>query len=97
MGWVGGWGGGLGGFSNQRSVTAKGVQQLHECSVTLHNPIPPSYGAITRQNQPLIRWCYLIKTAQCVAHTLIVTNLEKEGGRVCDCGGKEGGERVWIK
>lgn len=63
---------------------------LHECSVTPHNPIPPSHGAITSQNQALIRWCYLIKTAQCVAYTLIMTNLEEGGGNVCEGGGKEG-------
>lgn len=52
-------------------------------------PFPPFYGAITRRNQPLIRWCYLIKTAQCVAYTLIMTNLEKGGSKVCEGGGGE--------
>lgn len=53
-------------------------------------PFSPSYSAITRRNQPLIRWCYLIKAAQCVACTLIMTNLEKEGSKVCKGGGREG-------
>lgn len=60
-------------------------------------PFPPSYGAITSRNQPLITWCYLIKTAQRAAYTLIMTNLEEGGGKVCEGGGKEGGRDHLIE
>lgn len=44
-------------------------------------PFPPFNCAVTGKNQPLIRQCYLIKTAPRLARPLITSNFEKDGGR----------------
>lgn len=66
----------------QAGVTAKGgcptpPMSSHPARV----PFPPFNCTVTGKNQPLIRQCYLIKTAPRLALALITSNLEKDGGR----------------
>lgn len=67
---------------NQAGVTAQGGWPTPPMfSHPARAPFPSFNCTVTGKNQPLIRQCYLIKTAPRLARALITSNFEKDGGR----------------